>query len=102
MKAYAWGYKNCVSAEGHVFSKEQLKLLIRLKCDVILAFDKDVDLSAKKERKTLENVNTLKRFLNVSIINDDGDLLGDASENNAPVDLGRDIWELLYKNKNKL
>lgn len=43
MKAYGWGYKNCVSAEKHTLTPEQIDLLIKLRVNVVLAYDSDVN-----------------------------------------------------------
>lgn len=99
MKAYGWGYKNCVSAENHILTKEQMKLLIKMKANVVLAYDSDVKYFSKTEARVCENIKSLKRFLNVSIIQDNEELLGGINAKNSPVDLGRDIWEMLYKEK---
>ena len=43
MKAFGWGYKNCASAEKHTLTKEQLDLLVKLKVNVVFAYDSDID-----------------------------------------------------------
>ena len=99
MKAYGWGYKNCVSAETHTLNPYQIDLLIKMKCDVVLAYDSDVSYAEKGVKK---NVDTLKRLTNVYIIEEFAGLLGGAGAKNAPVDCGREIWEELYANKRKV
>lgn len=89
MKAYDYGYPNTVSVESHEINKEQIKLLIKLGVDVVVAFDSDVDPSSVK------GIETLRKFLNVYIISNT-ELLG---EKEAPVDRGKEVWETLYKEK---
>lgn len=99
MKAYGWGYKNCVSAEKHSLTEEQLKLLIKLKVNIIFAYDSDVSY---KSNDVKQNIDKLKRITNVYIIEDKNQLLGGRNAKNAPVDLGEDIWIKLYNKKIKI
>lgn len=92
MKAYDYGYLNTVSVESHEINREQIKLLIKLGADVVIAFDSDVD------PETVKGIGTLVKFLNVDIISNP-DLLG---EKEAPVDRGKEIWEQLYKERYRL
>jgi len=48
------------------------------------------------------NIDILKRFVNVYIIEDKGNLLGGALHKNSPVDLGLEVWNELYKSKTKI
>lgn len=99
MKAWQWGYKNCVSAETHGLSDEQVKLLVKLKVNVVFAWDSDVNYWAPENKKSID---VLKRITNVHIVEDQFHLLGGAEAKNAPVDLGEDIWRDLYKNRRKV
>ena len=99
MKAYGWGYKNCVSAEKHTLTPEQINLLIKLRVNVVFAYDTDVDYH-KGEIK--QNIDRLRKITNVFIIEDYDNLLGGIETKNAPVDCGYDIWEELYLNKKKV
>lgn len=99
MKAYGWGYKNCASAEKHTITDEQLKLLVRLRVNIVFAFDSDISYSDKDVKKTID---VLKRITNVYVIYDKKGLLGGKDAKNAPVDLSREIWEQLYLNKTKV
>lgn len=99
MKAYGWGYKNCVSAEKHTLTKEQVNLLVKLKVNIVFAYDSDVDY---KDSGVRQNIDKLKRITNVYIIQDKKCLLGGKETKNAPVDLGKAIWEELYNNKRKV
>ena len=96
MKAYGWGYKNSVSAEKHSLTEEQLSLLVKLRVNVVFAFDTDVDYRSKDIQKT---IGKLKRITNVYIIIDRNGLLGGKEAKNSPVDLTKEIWEELYENK---
>jgi len=99
MKAYGWGYKHAASAEKHTLTPEQISLLARLRADVVFAYDSDVSY---RQRDVKENIDKLKRVTNVFIIEDKKGLLGGVEAKNAPVDLGRDIWETLYAEKRKV
>lgn len=99
MKAYSWGYKNCISAEKHTLTDEQIILLTKLKCDVVFAFDSDISYDLKEVKQSLDK---LKKITNVYIIVDSRKLLGGAETKNSPVDLTKEIWEELYANKRKI
>ena len=99
MKAYGWGYKNCASAEKHTLTPEQISLLAKLKVDVVLAYDSDIDY---KQGEVWEDIERLRRITNVYIITDPDGLLGGADAKNSPADCGLDIWEELYLSKRKV
>ena len=99
MKAYGWGYKNCASAEKHTLTPEQIDLLIRLKVNVVLAYDSDISYRRDEVKR---NIDILRRLTNVYVIEDREGLLGGAEAKNAPVDCGLDIWEELYSRKKKV
>lgn len=99
MKAYGWGYKNCASAEKHTLTPEQIDLLVKLKVNVVLAYDSDVNY---KKDEVKQNLDILRRVTNVYVIDDPQKLLGGAKAKNAPADCGLDIWEELYFNKRKV
>ena len=99
MKAYGWGYKNCASAEKHTLTSEQISLLARLKVDVVLAYDSDIDY---KQGEVWEDIEHLRRITNVYIIQDKEGLLGGIDAKNSPADCGLDIWEELYLSKRKV
>lgn len=93
MKAWDYGYKNSVSIESHGITFDQLKLIIQLGVNVVLAFDKDVDINEGKLKSSLDKIKT---FTNVYIIKDNDSLL---EEKDAPVDRGKEKWERLYNEK---
>ena len=99
MKAYGWGFKNCVSAEKHTLTDEQIKLLVKLRVNVVFAYDSDVDY---RKGATKDDIDKLKRVTNVYVINDPNNLLGGFEAKNAPVDCGEDVWRSLYENKRKI
>ena len=99
MKAYGWGYKNCASAEKHTLTPEQISLLAKLKVDVVLAYDSDIDY---KQGEVWEDIERLRRITNVYIIEDKDGLLGGKDAKNSPADCGLDIWNELYLNKRKV
>lgn len=71
----------------------QMKLLARLGCRVVFALDKDVDVRLD------HNIQKLKRYVEVMLIEDRDDLL---QEKDSPVDQGSDTFRLLYNQKKKL
>lgn len=99
MKAYGWDYKNCVSAEKHNLTPEQISLLVKLKVNVVFAYDSDVSYN---EGEVKENIDVLRKVTNVYVISDKDLLLGGSVAKNAPVDCGQDIWEELYFSKRKV
>ena len=99
MKAFGWGYKNCASAEKHTLTKEQLDLLVKLKVNVVFAYDSDI---IYRQSDVKQNIDKLKRVTNVYIIEDKNKLLGGVAAKNAPVDCGEDIWSQLYEAKKKI
>jgi len=99
MLAYGWGYKNAASAEKHTLTDEQLNLIAHLHVNVVFAYDSDIDYRSNEVWKSIEK---LKRITNVFIIDDKKKLLGGAKTKNAPVDMGKEIWEQLYRQKRKI
>ena len=99
MKAYGWGYKNCASAEKHTLTKEQIDLLVKLRVNIVFAYDCDVDYRSSDVR---QDIDKLKRVTNVFVIEDRKKLLGGKDTKNAPVDCGEEIWEILYSQKRKV
>lgn len=99
MKCFGWGYKHCVSAENHTLTDEQIRLLVKMRVDVVFAYDKDVNYFAKG---TWEQIEKLKKFTNVYIIEDKENLLGSKEQKNSPADLGQEVWEKLYKKKRRI
>ena len=98
MKAEGFGFNNVVSAETSSLTEEQIKLLISLHVNVVIAFDKDKKLSDYYNR----NMSYLRRFAGVYYINDTHNLLGAVSEKNSPVDKGEEVWVELYKNRREV
>lgn len=95
MKIDAWGYHNVVSAETSTLNDYQIELLIRMAVkDVVIAFDKDVEL-----KKIVERVRLLKRFMNVYAVYDKWGLLKDKD---SPCDRGEDVWRTLYERRIRL
>jgi len=99
MKAYGWGYKNCASVEKHTLTDEQVRLLVKLRVNVVFAFDSDISYADKDIKKSID---ILKQITNVYVIYDRSKLLGGKEAKNAPVDLSKEVWEQLYSNKTKV
>lgn len=98
MKAEGFGFNNVVSAETSSLTEEQIKLLLSLHVNVVIAFDKDKTLSDFYNR----NMAFLNRLTGLYYINDKHNLLGSVNEKNSPVDKGEKVWIELYKNKREV
>ena len=95
MKIDGWGYHNVVSAETSTLNEYQIEMLIRMMIkDIVIAFDKDVEL-----KKIRECTRLLKRFENVYAVYDKWNLL---QEKESPCDRGKDVWETLYSRRIRL
>ena len=99
MKAYGWGCKNCVSAEKHTLTREQIILLAKLRANVVFAYDSDISYRQRDVRLNLEQ---LRPITNVYVIEDKEELLGGVAAKSAPVDCGRETWMKLYENRRKV
>lgn len=100
MKLFGNSVKNSVSAEKHTLTPEQIAWIIKSDIkDIVLAYDSDVDY---KEKSVKENINMLKRFANIYIIQDKDNLLDGKAGKNSPIDLGFDVWQKLYAQKKKI
>lgn len=100
MKLFGHGVKNSASAEKHSLTTEQIEWIIKSDVkNVVLAYDSDVSY---KDKKMKENINILKRFVNLYIIEDKDGLLGGSEAKNSPIDVGFDVWQKLYSQKKKI
>lgn len=91
MKAEEYGFYNTVSIGTNSINSYQLKKILSLKCDVVLALDKNVIY-----KETIKEAEKLSKYTNVSIIFDRNDLLG---SKDAPVDQGYWCFHELYENR---
>ena len=78
-----------VAVSGHEISDEQVKILIGLNCEIIIAFDKDIDID--HVRHCCEKFYRIRK---VSYIWDKYDLLG---EKDSPADAQNKIFEFLMQ-----
>lgn len=83
-----------VALSGHIMSDEQIKILIGLNVDIIIALDNDVPLDEIKYM-----CSKFKGIRNVYYIKDKHDLLG---AKDSPADAKNKIFEYLMKYKIKL
>jgi len=93
MLAHTWGIKNCAAALTSHLSPRQFKILVQFGVPVTVAFDAEID-----PRKD-ENIKRLKHYLPVYRIVNRGRLLEDKD---APVDKGKEVFEMLYNQKERL
>ena len=95
MKAWDWGYRNCLACETAALNDEQVKFLIKNRVkDVTIAFDSD-----KKRGEIAEKTKLLKRFTNLFMTYDLNGLLG---EKDSPADRGREVFEKLLEERVRL
>lgn len=102
MKAYEYGIRNCVALSTSNMTDIQIKLLLSLQCNIVFAFDKDVNINGFKEKgknKLKKEFQTLTMFTDVFIILDCDNLI-DAKD--SPIDRGLEVWNKLYKNKKNI
>jgi DNA primase len=90
MLAETWGVTNAAAILTSHLNPYQLKILAKLSCRVVFALDKDVLIRED------ENIRKLKRLVTVEYLWDKDGLL---EEKMAPVDAGRDVWEILYQGR---
>ena len=91
LKMRSRGINNCVSVGSHDLSDEQVKILIGLNTDIVLAYDSDIPL------EFMENeAKKFKGLRNVSIVINQYDILKDKQ---SPADATLKIWKALYKRR---
>ena len=84
-----------LAAETSCLNDEQVHLLIKSGIkDITIAFDSDV-----KKDKIIKCTEKLRRFANVYVIQDRHHLL---KEKESPVDEGKEVWEILYKERERI
>jgi hypothetical protein len=100
LKLCSWGLCSCwLAAETSRLNKAQIEILLKLHIsEIIIAFDRDVNLQDIKE-----NTELLRRFTNVYVVRDRYNknrlLPGDKD---SPVDAGKDVWLQLLSEKRRL
>jgi DNA primase len=94
MLAEEYGYYNTVAVGTCSISEKLTRRLLRLRVDVILAFDKGISFShVYKEAKKLS------QFTNVYVVYDTDNLL---NPKDAPVDRGWLVWDTLYESRKRI
>ena len=91
MKADSMGFENCASIGKNGINKFLIPKILQLKCNVVLALDKDVT-----KEEIITEANRLTKFTNVFYIYDKDNLL---DKKDAPVDKGLGVFMELYENK---
>ena len=73
---------------------DMLKKILQLNVDVVLCFDKGL-----KEKQIQSQIDKLKMFTNVYIVEDRENLIKDKD---SPIDSGIETWIKLYNSKRKV
>jgi DNA primase len=87
MKLASFGYDNAVAILTSHMTDEQLKILIRSRCDIVIALDKDINPYND------ENIKKLSRYCRVYIATDRRNIL---DEKDSPCDKGAEAWKQIY------
>ena len=91
LKMRSRGINNCVSVGSHDLSDEQVKILIGLNTDIVLAYDSDIPLEFMESE-----AKKFKGLRSVSIVINQYDILKDKQ---SPADATLKIWEALYRRR---
>lgn len=94
MKADGYEYDWGSSVGKNGINPNLVNKILSLHCNVVIAFDKDVS-----RKIVIKEARKLTPFTNVDIIIDEWNLLDDKD---SPVDKGKNIWEFLYNNKERV
>ena len=95
MNLEGYGITNCIASLTDALTDEQVEELIKLSCrDIIMAWDKGVTKTHIQEA-----VNVLKKYKNIFFLNDTNGLLDDKD---SPIDKGIEIFDFLYKTKERI
>lgn len=94
IKLDSWGFDNVVAISTSHITKQQIELLLSLKCDLIFALDKDV-----KEKDIIKQIKKIAMFTNVYYILDKNNYL---KEKDSPYDQSINIWNKLYEERYKI
>lgn len=91
MQLDTYGEKTGVAVCCHEISPMQRKILIGLDVEVVIAFDKGISLEHIKK-----TVNGIKKYRKCTYIYDELGLLPDTA---SPIDMGKDIFDILFANR---
>ena len=95
MKLETWGFNNSVACMTAALADGQINLLLNSQIrDIVVAFDKDKDISFVKKQ-----IRPLRNYKNIYIIWDTCDLL---EEKDAPCDQGEEVWNTLYSERRRI
>ena len=100
MKAWDWGIRNTAACETSTLTDGQIKEILRLGvANVVICFDKDVKFYDQKSRGLREQLDKLKRFVNLYVVRDNNGLL--VGEKDSPADCGESVFRELYSKKQR-
>jgi len=90
LHAETWGIENTGAILTSHLNPLQLPILIKLGVNVVFALDKEIDIHKD------ENIRKLSHFVKVEYVKDTEGLTG---EKDAPVDVGKNVWNRLYERR---
>ena len=93
LKRYSRKDDTCVSIGGRELTEEQVRILISLNVDIVIALDEGVDINLI--RKECDKFYSIR---NVSYMYDRWGLIKKGSKD-SPADMPNKIWEFLYKHR---
>ena len=93
LKRYSRKDETCVSIGGCELTDEQVKILISLNVDIVLAFDEGIDIN--HIRKECDKFYSIR---NISYMYDRWGLIEKGSKD-SPADMPNKIWSFLYKHR---
>lgn len=95
MKVRPWGYDYALSAETSRLNDAQIDILISMHIrDITVGFDSDVNIP-----ELIGSLDRLRRFSNVYLIRDRHQLLGGPEAKASPCDQGREVFEILLRER---
>ena len=95
LKTYSWLEKTGIATCCHDLSEEQIKILIGLDVEIVIAFDVGVDINH------IRNIcNNFYGIRKISYIFDKHGVLGDPNLKNSPADCGKKKFDYLFKYRN--
>lgn len=94
LQAMSMGVNNVVAISRKKISDEQINKLLELQCDIVFAFDKDVEYN-----EVCKQAEKFMGIPNIYITQDNNNLL---SSKDSPFDKGLDVWDSIYAERERI